>query len=188
MTYPRRMASLSRGHGLTDEQRQALQILADCFADDGIVDDAQNIRAALDSLQSLEMRVDEAEAETAALRTRLDEAERRTRIAEAAAIKDGWKGRAESAEARIERLAQERNEARAAAQAVLVSLKAQGQVADTAEASATALRERVEHLEAALREAEQVMRECALLLATPDRGGDRPHHDAAEGDPTLDAG
>ncbi len=187
MTYPRRMAPLSRGQGLADEQRQALKILADCFADDGIVDDAQNIRAALDCLQSLEMRADEAEAEAEALRTRLDEAERRTRIAEAAAIKEGWKGRAESAEARIERLAQERNEARAAAQAVLVSLKAQGQVADTAEASATALRERVEHLEAALREAEQVMRECASLLMSPDRGGDLPHPDIIVSAPTPEA-
>jgi chromosome segregation ATPase len=167
------LPSLTVPHELADEQRQALRILADCFADDGILDDARNIRAALDCLQSVEFRVDEAEAEIASLRARLDDAERRARIAEAASMKDGWKGRAENAEARIERLSQERNEARAAAQAVLVSLKAQGQVADTAEASAAALRKRVADLETALREAEQVMRDCAGLLVGSGHDRDR---------------
>lgn len=169
MTYPRRMTALPDQPELTDEQRQALQVLADCFADDGIVDDARNIRAALACLQSVEFRAEEAEAEAAALRARLDDAERRARIAEAAAAKDGWKGRAEGAEAKIARLAQERNEARAAAQAVLGSLKTQGQAVETAEASANALRERVGDLEAALRAAEEAMRECALRLSTGNR-------------------
>lgn len=163
------MTALPDQPELTDEQRQALQVLADCFADDGIVDDARNIRAALACLQSVEFRAEEAEAEATALRVRLDDAERRARIAEAAAAKDGWKGRAEGAEAKIARLAQERNEARAAAQAVLGSLKTQGQAVETAEASANALRERVGDLEAALRAAEEAMRECALRLSTGNR-------------------
>ncbi|MBE7197880.1 MAG: hypothetical protein INR70_08765 [Parafilimonas terrae] len=164
MTYPRLVAVLAEQPELTDEQRQALRILADCFADDGIVDDARNIRDALACLHAVETRASEAETERSALRARLDESERRLRAAETAAARDGWKVRAETAEGQIERLVQERNEARSAAQALLVSLKSQGQAAETADASTTTLRQRVEELEEALRQASEAMQACTALL------------------------
>jgi hypothetical protein len=172
VTHPRRMPALVDLPTLTDEQRQALRILADCFADDGIVDDARNIRDALVCLESIERRKVEIEADAAALRTRVEDAERRLRAAEAAAQKDGWKGRAETAEAKIDRLVQERNEARAAAQAILGSLKSQGQAVDAAETTVAALRERVELLEGALREAQDVMSACAHLLTHSEAGAE----------------
>lgn len=183
MTYPRLVAVLAEQPELTDEQRQALRILADCFADDGIVDDARNIRDALACLHAVETRATEAETERSTLRSRLDETERRLRAAETAAARDGWKLRAETAEGQIERLVQERNEARSAAQALLASLKSQGQAAETADASTATLRQRVEVLEEALRQASEIMQACGTLLAIPgrdetafgsvDRDGDR---------------
>jgi chromosome segregation ATPase len=165
VTHPRRLPTLVDLPTLTDEQRQALRILADCFADDGIVDDARNIRDALACLESNERHRSEIEAEAAALRVRLDETERRLRAADTAAQKDGWKGRAETAESKIDRLVQERNEARAAAQAILGSLKSQGLAVDAAETTAATLRQRVEALEDALRQALAAMDECTRLIA-----------------------
>ena len=178
MTHPRRMPALVDLPTLTDEQRQALRILADCFADDGIVDDARNIRDALACLESTERHRIEIEAEAAALRARAEETERRLRAAEAAAQKDGWKGRAEAAEGKIDRLVQERNEARAAAQAVLGSLKSQGQAVDAAETTAAALRRRVEDLEVALRQAQETMQACVYHLAHLEAGGLDAKHSA----------
>lgn len=184
MTYPRLVAVLAEQPELTDEQRQALRILADCFADDGIVDDARNIRDALACLHAIETRATEAETERNALRTRLDETERRLRAAETAAARDGWKVRAETAEGQIERLVQERNEARSAAQALLASLKSQGQAAEAADTSTTALRQRVEELEDALRQASEAMQACTALLAVPGTAaaalGSRNHDDSGE--------
>ncbi|GJD34864.1 hypothetical protein [Methylobacterium aerolatum] len=179
------MAASAERPELTDEQRRALRILADCFADDGIVDDARNIRDALDRLEIEEIRASDAEADATALRTRLDETERRLRAAEAAAARDGWKRRAESAEGKIDRLIEERNEARSAAQAVLTSLKSQGQASDSSEAAMVALRQRVLDLEHALIDAREAMRDCAQRLARAPDAPSAPEQADIEASPGV---
>lgn len=150
---------------LTEAQRQALVALAECFAEDGILVDAQNIRAALAAANDAEFRAASAEADVVRLRSQLEDARQRVSALEAAALAGGWKQRAEEAEGEVERLKRERNEARATAQNILASLKEQGEAADAAEAAAAILTERVEELERALRQAVSAMRGCVALTA-----------------------
>ncbi|MCJ2013719.1 hypothetical protein [Methylobacterium sp. J-076] len=175
------------GTVLTDTQRQALAALADCFAEDGILIDAQNIRAALACIQDAAFRASAAEADALRVRSQLDEARQRVATFETAGVAGGWKQRAQIAEAEAERLKRERNEARSTAQGILASLKQQGEAADAAEASAAALTSRVQDLERALREAVSAMRSCVALTAPfrpspfPDigAGGDPPPQEEA---------
>ncbi len=85
---------------LTEAQRQALVALAECFADDGILLDAQNIRAALAAANDAEFRAASAEADVVRLRSQLEDARQRVSALEAAALAGGWKQRAEEAETR----------------------------------------------------------------------------------------
>lgn len=150
---------------LTEAQRQALVALAECFADDGILVDAQNIRAALAAANDAEFRATSAEADVVRLRSQIEDARQRIAAFESAALAGGWKQRAEEAEDEVERLKRERNEARATAQNILASLKEQGEAADAAESAAAVLTERVGELERALREAISAMRGCVALTA-----------------------
>lgn len=151
---------------LTEAQREALGALAELFADDGIVIDAENIRTALASLRTVEGRAEAAEAEVGRLRAQLDESRRRLNAFEAASANDGWRKRAEAAESEVERLTRERNEARAAVPEILASLKEQGQAADAAEATVAKLRARIGDLEKGLREAAEAMRGCLALASS----------------------
>lgn len=155
---------------LTEAQRQALVALAECFAEDGILIDAQNIRAALAAANDAEFRATSAEADGVRLRSQLEDARQRVAALEAAALAGGWKQRAEEAETEIERLKRERNDARATAQGILASLKEQGEAADAAEAAAAILSDRVAELEWALREAVSAMRGCVALTAVDAAG------------------
>ncbi len=148
---------------LTEAQRQALVALAECFAEDGILVDALNIRAALAAANDAEFRATSAESDVVRLRSQLEDARQRVSSLEAAALAGGWKQRAEEAEGEVERLKRERNEARATVQGILASLKEQGEAADAAEAAAAHLTDRVEELERALREAVSAMRGCVAL-------------------------
>ena len=169
---------------LTEAQRQALVALAECFAEDGILVDALNIRAALAAINDAEFRATSAEADVVRLRSHLEDARQRVSSLEAAALAGGWKQRAEEAEGEVERLKRERNEARATAQGILASLKEQGEAADAAEAAAALLTDRVEELERALREAVSAMRGCVALTAVLAAGrgsrADPSAHDAEE--------
>lgn len=148
---------------LTEAQRQSLVALAECFADDGILLDAQNIRAALAEVHDAEFRAVSAETDAARLRSQLDDARRRVASLEAAVAASGWQRRAEEAEGEVERLKRERREARAATQEILASLREQGQAADAAEAAANVLTARVAELEGALRSTLSAMRGCVAL-------------------------
>ncbi len=177
---------------LTEAQREALGALADMFTDDGIVVDAENIRAALASLRTVEGRAEAAEAEVGRLRTQLEDSRRKLNAFEAASANDGWRKRAEAAEGEVERLTKERNEARAAVPEILASLKEQGQAADAAEATVAKLRDRIGELEKGLHEAAEAMRGCLTLAASrkgaPSKNGADPEPPAVAPQPAEKPG